>query len=1104
MRPKLSFIGLAILMLTVTFTVVRAQNTEQQQQPTQETGRAEEQATQEKKDAPVQKAPTDPMENWRFRNLGPAAGGGRVTAVVGVTGQPNVYYAGAAAGGVFRTSDGGLSWKPIFEKEAVASIGAIAVAPSNPNIVWVGTGESNIRNDISTGRGVYMSTDGGTNWRFMGLKDAGQISAVVVDPDNPNIVFVGAVGHAWGPNAERGVFRTTDGGKTWAKVLYINDTTGASALIMDPGNPMILYAGMWQVQRFPWMLVSGGASGGIFRSIDGGNTWKKLTDGLPEGPTGRIGLAAAPSNPRHIYALVEAKRGILWDSIDLGDHWREVSNNHALNARPFYFSQLAVSPKDESKVYFLSYDILLSDDGGKTARVTGRGVHPDNHTIWIDPQNPDRIILGNDGGVYVSADAGRSWRFLDNLPIEQFYMVAADEETPYNLCGGLQDNNGWCGPSNSLSATGITNDNWYTVVGGDGEYVVPAPGGSTIIYADSQNGYIRRLDKRNGFARSLRPYLEGVGNMKPSELKYRFNWTSPIAVSYTNPDEIYLGGNVLFKSTDGGAHWTPISPDLTRNDKTKQESSGGPIELDLSGAESFDTILSISISPVDPKVIWVGSDDGVVSVTRDGGAHWTNVAENIKGLPQWGRLQQVEASPSSADAAYIAVDLHEVDNNRPYVFKTADFGNSWTSISAGLPQDQPAKVVREDPNRKGFLVVGTETGLFYSKDDGASWTPLRSNFPTVPIYDIKFIKKSHDMIVATHGRGLFVLDNITPLEEMGNPAPGFQLFSTLPATNWLTWNRRGFSLGGYTAPNPPRGASVDYYLPAEIKTTPEMTRRRETPVKIVVTDEQGNKIRTFYGPAKMGFNRASWDLRYEGPKRLTFIPTRAGESEETEFQFDSNAGPPVMPGTYKVAVTVNGKTETQTVQVGLDPRIQVDLNAYRAQVQAGLELRDEVSALAEALNRINNLKKQIATLQEVLLSEGQGQEVQATYRPVMEQARALSRKIEQLEMPLYNYEIQPGASDQIHYLERFYDRLQGLMRGVLFNGYGIAPNDAQREAMAETRRQLEAHLQAVNQFLNTDVAAFNKLATEHGASTLFAGLPIELKTGGQVASGGGN
>jgi photosystem II stability/assembly factor-like uncharacterized protein len=1100
MKPTYTLICLLALALVGIVPAARAQNAEPQ-----ETGRAEEQSARAEKNVAEQNRPTDPLENLKFRNLGPAAGGGRVTAVAGVPGQPNVYYAGAAAGGIFRTTDGGLSWKAVFEHEAVASIGAIAVAPSNPNVIWVGTGESNIRNDISGGRGVYVSTDGGSTWRFAGLKDAGQISGVVVDPANPSTVFVAAVGHAWGPSAERGVFRTNDGGKTWQNVLFVNETTGASSLIMDPGNPMILYAGMWPVRRFPWMLVSGGASGGIYRSLDGGSNWKKLTDGLPEGPTGRIGLAASPSNPRHIYALVEAKRGILWDSTDLGDHWREVSDNHALNARPFYFSELMVSPRDESKVYFLSYDVLMSDDGGKTARVIGRGVHPDNHTMWIDPQNPDRIILGNDGGVYVSADAGASWRFLDNLPIEQFYMVAADDEAPYNLCGGLQDNNGWCGPSNSLSPTGVTNDDWYTVVGGDGEYVVPAPGASHVIYADSQNGSIRRLDTRNGLSRSLRPYLQGVGALKPADLKYRFNWTSPIAVSATNPDEIYLGGNVLFKSTDAGAHWTPISPDLTRNDKSKQESSGGPVELDLSGAETFDTILSISISPVDPKVIWVGTDDGNVQVTRDGGAHWTNAAANIKGLPQWGRLQQVEASPSSADTAYVAVDFHEVDNDKPYVFKTHDFGQTWTSISQGLPEDQPAKVVREDPNRKGFLVAGTETGLFYSTDDGAKWSPLRSNFPTVPVYDIKFVKKSHDLLVATHGRGLYVLDNITPLEEWNTrPMAGnFELFSTPPANHWVTWSRRGFSMGGYSAPNPPRGATIDYFLTSEIKATPEQRRARQSPVRIVVTDEQGAVVRTFYGPAQRGFNRAVWDLRYEGPKRLNFNNPPQGERADADFPTEFSGGPMVLPGTYKVSVTANGKTETQDVQVALDPRIQVDLNAFRAQVQAGLELRDELSALTEALNRINSLKRQLAALPGILGAEGQGADVQAAYRPVLEQARALSRKLEQVESPLYNNEIQPGASDNIHFLERFHDRLQGIMRGVISN-YGQAPSDPQREEMAEVRRELEGHLAAVNQLLNTDVAAFNKLALERGASTLFAGPPIQLKSSGGTIAGGGN
>jgi photosystem II stability/assembly factor-like uncharacterized protein len=1089
-----------LLALVGTFTA-SAQNAEPQG-----TGRAEEQTSRAERSAAERNVPSDPLENLKFRNLGPAAGGGRVTAVVGVPGQPNVYYVGAAAGGVFRTNDGGLSWKPVFEKEPVASVGAIALAPSNPNVVWVGTGEANIRNDISGGRGVYVSTDGGNSWRFAGLKDAGQISSIVVDPSDPNKVFVGAIGHAWGPNQERGVFRTSDGGKTWQKVLYSNETTGASSLIMDPGNPMILFAGMWPVERHPWMLESGGTSGGIYRSVDGGSTWKKLTDGLPEGPTGRIGLGASPSNPRHIYALVEAKRGILWDSVDLGDHWRQVSDNHALNARPFYFSELMVSPRDESKVYFLSYDVLLSDDGGRTARVIGRGVHPDNHTMWIDPQNPDRVILGNDGGVYVSADAGTSWRFLDNLPIEQFYMVAADDEAPYNLCGGLQDNNGWCGPSNSLSPTGVTNDDWYTVVGGDGEYVVPAPGASHIIYADSQNGSIRRLDKRNGLTKSLRPYLQGVEALKPADLKYRFNWTSPIAVSATNPDEIYLGGNVLFKSTDGGAHWTPISPDLTRNDKSKQESSGGAVELDLSGAETFDTILSICISPVDPKVIWVGTDDGNVQVTRDGGAHWTNVAANVKGLPQWGRLQQVEASPTSADTAYIAVDFHEVDNDKPYVFKTHDFGQTWTSISQGLPEDRPAKVIREDPNRKGFLVLGTEAGLFYSTNDGASWTPLRSNFPTVPVYDIKFVKKSHDLLVATHGRGLFVLDNITPLEEWGTQpmAGNFQLFTTPPANHWQMWSRRGFSMGGYSAPNPPRGATIDYFLASELKATPEQRRARQTPVKIVVTDEQGATIRTFYGPAQKGFNRAVWDLRYEGPKRLNFNQPPPGESGDADFGFNFGGGPLVLPGTYKVSVTIAGTTtQTQVVQVGLDPRIPVDLAAFRAQVQAGLELRDEVSALAEALNRVNSLKRQVAALPGILGAEGQGAEVPASYRPVLEQARALSRKLEQVEAPLYNNEVQPGASDSLHFLSRFHDRLQRIMRSVI-SDYGQAPSGPQREEMAEVRKELEGHLEAINQLLNTDVAAFNRLALEHGASTLFAGPPITLSPANRAVAGAGN
>jgi len=1069
----------------------------------------------------------DPLENIKFRNLGPAVGGGRITSVVGIPGQPNVYYVGAAGGGVFMTQDGGLSWKAIFEKESTASIGAIALAPSNPSLVWVGTGEKNIRNDVITGKGVFFSPDAGATWKHMGLRDAGQISNIAIDPRDPNTVFVGVLGHAWGPNAERGIFRTTDGGKTWQKVLFVDEDTGASSLIMDPGNPMVLFAGMWRVRRYPWALDSGGTSGGIFRSSDGGNTWKKLTEGLPTEPTGRIGLGAAPSNPRHIYALVENKKGTLYDTNDLGDHWKMVSNNHNLAARGFYFSELEVAPNDESKVYFMSFNVMLSEDGGKTARSTSPRVHVDHHALWIDPENPNRIINGNDGGVYVSGDAGKTWRYLDNLPIEQFYSVADDDEAPYNLCGGLQDNNGWCGPSNSLSRGGISGFEWYTVTGGDGEYVVPARGkGTHLVYTDSQNGSIQRVSNDTGMSNFIRPYLQGVQSMKPSDLKYRFNWTSPIAVSATDPNEVYLGGNVLFRSTDGGKSWNPISPDLTRNDKTKQQSSGGPIWLDLSGAETVGAILSMSISPVDAKTIWVGTDDGVVQVTRDGGKNWTNATANIANLPQWGRLQQVEASPSDVNSAYIAVDFHEVENNKPYVFKTHDGGKTWTSISAGLPQEDPARVIREDPNKKGFLVLGTDTSLFYSSDDGAHWTQIKSNFPTVPVYDIKFIKKSHDLVVATHGRGLFVMDDISPLEESGAELArsDFHLFPVATTVNWHNWNKHGFASGGYVAPNPLSGAVITYWLPQEIKQGQERGaggdgpgngdraaggrggagggRRRpgETPVKITITDSSGQLVKTMFGTTKYGLNRVAWNLRYDGPKRLNFLPPPEG-AEEQEFFFDPNSGPNALPGTYKVAVTVNGKTETQTAEIQTDPRFKFDTEGMRAQLTLGLELRDEVSALHEALNRLNGLHKQITSLQELLTSE-EGQEGGATnvaYKPVLDEARVLDKKITSIQEPLYNNEIQPGSQDDIHYLQRFQNRLQGVMRGVM-GGPGEAPSPLLVSEAAEVRKELETQLAQVNTFLNTEVAAFNKKAAEHGSSTLFAGGPIQIKSGAGAAS----
>ncbi len=1099
-------------------------------------------------DAPAtDRHPPNVTDNLKFRNLGPAAGGGRVSAVVGVPGNPNVYYVGAAAGGVWKTQDAGLTWKAVFEKQPTASIGAIALAPSNPNLVWVGTGEANPRNDVVTGKGVYFSPDAGASWKFMGLEDAGQISQIVVHPTNPEIVYAGVLGHVWGPNTQRGVYRTTDGGKSWHRVLYVNDRTGASDLVMDASNPMVLFAGMWEMQRYPWMLISGGPGSAIYRSSDGGATWKKLTEGLPQPPLGRIGLAIAPSNGHHVYALIEAKKGALWETTDLGDHWKPVSSDPRYIARGFYFTTLYVSPENENHLYFLSFQMLESHDGGKSARVIGRTVHVDHHSLWIDPTNAARMIEGNDGGAYLSTDAARNWRYLDNLPIEQFYMVAYDDNRPYLICGGLQDNNGWCGPSNSLARGGIAGADWWTVVGGDGEYIVPAGHKSNLIYADAQNGSITRMNLGTGVSDYVRPYLQGATDMPPKDLKYRFNWTTPIAVAPNDAHTVYLGGNVLFKSTDAGKSWDPISPDLTRNDKSKQLSSGGPVELDMSGAETFDAILSVALPAADPNVIWVGTDDGLVQVTRDGGRHWTNVTPH--GVPEWGRVYQVEVSPFAPGTAYIAIDYHEVEDNRPYVFKTHDFGKTWTSIANGLPPDDPARVVREDPNHKGLLVLGTDAGLFYSHDEGAHWTPLKGNFPTAPVYDLKFHQQGHDLLVATHGRGLFVLDDITPLEESSSqlPAQDFHLYSSIPGVRWRMWpgNKHGFSTrGDFSAPNPPDGVVISYYLAKEIAAEPErqsaaaskqavaVQEKKKTqpapergaeavraqqagpeheqqppaeheqpgsqralehgPVKIVVSDGRGQVVRTFRGPGKQGLNRVTWNMCYDDAKRLQV------ERSQEENEFFQPRGPAALPGQYKVAVTAGDKTETTEVKVEPDPRLPFDVAAARAQLQESLRLRGWLNAVNESLNRMESLKSQIATVRRLLGAEADSNGLEkAAYEPVGARAQALQEKLTTLEEKVYNLAAAHDPFGRLHHLARFHDRLDSVYRDVSMP-YDQAPTPLVMEDVNAAKKELDTYLAEFNRLLRTDVADFNKLALEKGASTLFAGNPIELKTGAAI------
>ncbi|HYK82608.1 MAG TPA: hypothetical protein VEU55_05635 [Gemmatimonadales bacterium] len=1044
----------------------------------------------------------DSLNDVKFRNLGPSVGGGRVAAVVGIPGQPNVYYVGAGGGGVWKTTDGGASWEAVFKDQPTASIGAIALAPSNPNLVWVGTGEGSPRNDVIDGRGVFFSPDAGKSWKFMGLRDVGQIARIVVDPENPDVVFVAALGHVWAPNADRGVFRTADGGKTWQKVLFVNDTTGAGDLAIVPGNPRVLFAALWQFVRHPWELVSGGPGSGIYRSTDGGLSWERLHQGLPPGPHGRIALGIGPSNPTHVYALVEAKQGLLWDSRDLGEHWNRVSDNHALDIRPFYFSRVDVSPVDDRKVFFSSYLLLGSDDGGKTARPIDRGVHVDHHAFWIDPQNPDRMIQGNDGGAYVTEDGAKSWRFLNNLPIEQFYMVAADANSPYALCGGLQDNNAWCGPS-SVPGGSLNGSEWFTVGGGDGEYAVPTPSDSTILYVDSQNGAIARVELKTGRTRAIRPYQRGVSETKPANLQYRFNWTTPIEVSPTDPNAVLLGANVVFKTTDGGEHWTAISPDLTRNDKAKQVTSGGPIEYDISGAETYNTILTVNFAPTDSNVIWVGTDDGLAQVTRDGGKTWTNVAGHFPRLAAdaEGRIYQIGISPFDAATAYLTVDRHELDDSRPYVYKTTDFGRTWTDISRGMPQDAVAHVVREDPNVRGFLVLGTDTGLWFSRDAGATWQPLVAGFPTAPVFDVKFVKRTHDLVVATHGRGLFVLDNITPLEELmpAVAAADLHVFTTLPVQIRVRQRRPSEAPTRFKTPNAPAGAVVDYYLKTALDTAVaagersdagQAERARRGKVIVTILGARGDTVTVdSSGPGKHGVNRYVWNLRYAAPTKLAFEKS-SGEEEENPFR--QLAGPRVVPGTYGVTLTAGGRTETTSVTVEPDPFVRAEPAAFLAQLRAGLEWRNALSALNEMLNGIVSLETQLRGTQQALRENVKGDT--AATAPVTRAAGELSRRLKALKDSLYNSDVQRDAEeDDIHYLNRFQDRLRGLGFGINF-AYAQPPTEVVAARLHELRSQLDAYLTRFNELVRTDVAAFNKTAQEHGAPVLVAGRPVQVKT----------
>jgi photosystem II stability/assembly factor-like uncharacterized protein len=888
---------------------------------------------------------SDTFSGLGVRPIGPAAMGGRIADITALQdGQRLTIYIGSASGGVWKSVDGGTTFKPVFDKQPSQSIGSVAIDPSNPQTVWVGTGESWVRNSVSVGTGIYRSRDGGDSWESLGLKDSEHISGVVIHPKDSNTVYACALGHLWNANQERGVFKTTDGGRSWTKILYRDENTGCAEMVMDPKDPNVLYAAMWQVRRQPWTFTSGGPGSGLFKSTDAGATWHELRKGLPQGDLGRIALAISASKNTRVYAVVEAKNHTaLYRSDDAGESWTEVNSSFNIGARPFYFAHLIADPNNPDRVYKPGFVLTVSDDGGKSfssamsmSEAPGDRVHGDYHVLWINPANSDQLLTGTDGGVYQSLDRAVHWRFLNNLPVSQFYHVSFDMADPYNVYGGLQDNGTWMGPSRAID--GIANRHWRNIDFGDGFWAFSDPSDSDYAYVEYQGGRIARHRKSTGEAREIQPLP------RANEPEFRFNWNAPISLSPNTPGTVYLGGQFLFRSRDHGDSWERISPDLTTNDPAKQhqENSGG-LTIDNSDAEKYETIYTIAESPKNGNLIWVGTDDGNVQITRDGGKHWNNVVKNIPGLPPNTWVSTIEASHHDPAVAYATFDGHAAGDMKTYVYKTTDYGKTWTSLSTPELKGY-AHVVREDLVNPNLLFVGTEFGLFVSIDGGAHWAQYIGKLPNVAVRDIAIHPRESDLLIASHGRGIFIVDDLTPLRALtpevitkvatflpSRPAP-----LTLPAGE-----QRFDGDSEFVGPTLPEAAPIVYY---------QKKRHIFGDLLIEIYDPQGKLITTIQGDKRRGLNRVQWPERGKPPK----VPPAAG-LVENEFAF---LGPQVQEGIYTVKLIKGKETYTTTINLVPDPRTKSTAADRALQHKTVVQLYDMLGHLTYVVDATVDLRNQ--------------------------------------------------------------------------------------------------------------------------------------------------
>ena len=903
-------------------------------------------------------AANDDYTRLKYRSLGPAISGGRVAAVAGSERNPFLYYVGGAGGGVYKTTNGGVSFSDVFAKKPLAAIGAIAISARSDSDVWVGTGEGNPRNDVSYGDGVWRSTDGAKTFKHLGLAETSQITKILVDPRDSNVAIVAALGDPWKDSESRGIYRTADGGKTWTKTLYLGPSSGASDLAWDPKHPDTLYAGMWEYRREPWILTSGGPAGGLYKSTDNGRTWNKLTQGLPGGLTGRIGVAVAPSNANVVYALVQSKDGVLWRSDNAGTSWQLVDKDTLPGQRPFYFSHLRVDPKKSSHVIALSMYLSESKDNGKTFKHLNGLLHPDNHDMWWSADGT-RIIEANDGGFLFSNDGGKTWSAPSNIALAQMYHVGYDLRTPYNVCAGLQDNSTWCTSSNTHNGIGVLDRDWISIAGGDGVWAWPDPLDSSLIWTDTQDGVLTIYDSKAKQVVDVSPYPRDpfTSLAGTSKNKYRFNWNSPIAFSPQDGHIAYFGGNVVFRTADRGRNWTAISPDLTRNEKEHQQVSGGPISLDVSGAESYDTILDIAPSPLAAGTMWVGTDDGLIQITRDAGTTWQNVTP--ASIPKYGRIETVEPGHFAAGTAFANVDRHDLGDKAPYLFMTEDFGATWKSIAANLPANAPVRTIRQDLKNPDVLYAGTETGVWVSFDRGGAWSHLQLNLPTTPVYDLRVHPVANDLIVATHGRGLFILDDLAPIQQLAKArAAGTYLFPVRASTLFAQWPPIETGDGGalpnnyFVGKNPPNGATISFYqrTKAANRPTVEIVDAQNRVVRHYAGSYDTDEGPKFYLTNVPGINRFAWNGMEDGPEKWhgTTRPNRGPDD-----------GPEALPGRYVARVHIDGKMLEQAFTLAPDPQSPWTLVQLGERHAFLARLTKDYSQIDAALNRIDTERRSL-------------------------------------------------------------------------------------------------------------------------------------------------